>query len=162
MAVTRVTHPEVPEPPLGTWSNCLVVGNQIFVAGMTARNDAEILADDEYGQAQAIFSKIAKLMDAAGASMSDVVKVVIYVTDISQREEVWRARREFFQGDFLSIDAGRGERSCHAGTQGRGRSGRCALRLGAGTPPHPGAHRRKDSEQAARRTEIRLRPDHGS
>ena len=32
--------------------------------------------------------------------MADVVKVVIYVTDISRREEVWRARREFFSGDF--------------------------------------------------------------
>ena len=100
MAAKRVTHPEVPEPPPETWSNCLVVGNQIFVAGMTARNDAEILADDEYGQAHAIFSKIARLLEAAGASMADVVKVVIYVTDISQREEVWRARREFFQGNF--------------------------------------------------------------
>ena len=67
---------------------------------MTARTGTQILADDEYGQSQAIFDKIAKLLDAAGASMADVVKVVIYVTDISRREEVWRARREFFAGDF--------------------------------------------------------------
>ena len=32
--------------------------------------------------------------------MSDVVKVTIFVTDITQREEVWRARREVFSGDF--------------------------------------------------------------
>ena len=38
-------NPEVPEPPPETWSNCLVAGNQIFVAGMTARNGAEILAE---------------------------------------------------------------------------------------------------------------------
>ena len=100
MAAMRVTHPEVPEPPPETWSNCLVAGGQIFVAGMTARNGPEILADDEYGQARAIFEKIAKLLEAAGGSMADVVKVVIYVTDISRREEVWRARREFFSGDF--------------------------------------------------------------
>ena len=100
MTTKRITHPDVPEPPPETWSNCLVAGNQIFTAGMTARNDAEILADDEYGQAKAIFNKIARLLEAAGASMADVVKVVIYVTDISQREEVWRARREFFQGNF--------------------------------------------------------------
>ncbi len=100
MAATRVTHPDVAEPPPETWSNCLVAGNQIFVAGMTARDGAEILADDEYGQARAIFGKIARLLEAAGASMADVVKVVIYVTDISRREEVWRARREFFRGDF--------------------------------------------------------------
>ncbi len=100
MAAMRVTHPDVAEPPPETWSNCLVAGNHIFVAGMTARTGTEILADDEYGQARAIFEKISRLLDAAGASMADVVKVVIYVTDISRREEVWRARREFFQGDF--------------------------------------------------------------
>ena len=39
-------------------------------------------------------------MEAAGGTMGDVVKVIIYVTDIARREEVWRARREFFQGNF--------------------------------------------------------------
>ena len=96
----RVQHPDVPEPPAETWSNCLVIGDQILVAGMTARNGTQVLADDEYGQARAIFEKIEKLVSAAGASMANVVKVVIYVTDISRREEVWRARREFFSGDF--------------------------------------------------------------
>ena len=100
MAATRVTHPDVAEPPPETWSNCLVAGNHIFVAGMTARTGTEILADDEYGQARAILEKISRLLDAADASMADVVKVVIYITDISRREEVWRARREFFRGDF--------------------------------------------------------------
>ena len=96
----RVQHPDVPEPPAETWSNCLVIGDQILVAGMTARNGTQVLADDEYGQARAIFEKIEKLVSAADASMADVVKVVIYVTDISRREEVWRARREFFSGNF--------------------------------------------------------------
>jgi 2-iminobutanoate/2-iminopropanoate deaminase len=32
--------------------------------------------------------------------MADVVKVVIYVTDIKQREKVWKARREVFTGNF--------------------------------------------------------------
>jgi enamine deaminase RidA (YjgF/YER057c/UK114 family) len=32
--------------------------------------------------------------------MADVTKVTIFVTDITRREEVWRARREFFTGNF--------------------------------------------------------------
>jgi enamine deaminase RidA (YjgF/YER057c/UK114 family) len=96
MKKRKVQHPEVPEPPPQTWSNCLIVGDQIFVAGMVDRSGA----DDEYAQAREIFTKIEKLLAAADATMSDVVKVVIYVTDISRREEVWRARREFFSGDF--------------------------------------------------------------
>jgi enamine deaminase RidA (YjgF/YER057c/UK114 family) len=39
-------------------------------------------------------------MEAAGGRMDDIVKVVIYVTDIKRREEVWKARREVFSGDF--------------------------------------------------------------
>ena len=97
----RVGHPQVPEPPPQTWSNGLVIGNQVFIAGMTAQVGTEVVGGESmYGQAQAIFGKIKLLMEAAGGQMDDIVKVVIYVTDITRREEVWRARREVFTGDF--------------------------------------------------------------
>jgi len=97
----RVTSPQVPEPPPETWSNCLVVGNQVFIAGLTARSGTEVVGGDSmYAQARAIFAKIKHLMGAAGGKMGDVVKVNIFVTDITQREEVWKARREVFSGDF--------------------------------------------------------------
>jgi 2-iminobutanoate/2-iminopropanoate deaminase len=96
--IVRATTPAVPEPPAGTWSNCLVAGGIAYVAGMTARgSDA---AGDEYVQAKAIFAKIKQLVEAAGGAMADVMKVTIFVTDISQRERVWQARREFFTGNF--------------------------------------------------------------
>ena len=99
--ITRVTSPDVPEPPAGTWSNCLVVNGVAYVAGMIARGkDGKIVDGDEYEQAKAIFAKIRNLVEAAGGSMADVVKVSIFVTDIKQREKVWRARREVFSGDF--------------------------------------------------------------
>ncbi len=97
----RIGHPQVPEPQPQTWSNCLVVGNQVFVAGMTSTVDGEVIGGASmYEQARAIFGKIRHLMEAAGGRMDDIVKVVIYVTDIKRREEVWKARREVFSGDF--------------------------------------------------------------
>jgi 2-iminobutanoate/2-iminopropanoate deaminase len=96
--IVRVTSPEVPEPPVGTWSNCLVANGFAYIAGMTARG-AEA-AGDEYAQAKAIFGKIRHLVEAAGGTMADVVKVTIFVTDIAEREKVWQARREFFAGNF--------------------------------------------------------------
>jgi hypothetical protein len=57
-------------------------------------------AGDEYAQAKEIFGKIRDLVEAAGGNMADVVKVTIFVTDISQRDKVWQARREFFTGNF--------------------------------------------------------------
>jgi 2-iminobutanoate/2-iminopropanoate deaminase len=93
-SIVRATSPEVPEPQPGTWSNCLVVNGVAYLAGMTARGDGE------YAQAKAIFAKIRHLVAAAGGSMADIVKVTIFVTDIKNREGVWRARREFFTGNF--------------------------------------------------------------
>jgi 2-iminobutanoate/2-iminopropanoate deaminase len=97
-SIVRTTSPEVPEPPAGTWSNCLVANGVAYIAGMTARGSEE--AGDEYVQAQAIFAKIRHLVEAAGGSMADVTKVTIFVTDITQREKVWQARREVFSGNF--------------------------------------------------------------
>jgi 2-iminobutanoate/2-iminopropanoate deaminase len=99
--ITRVVSAEVPEPAPETWSNCLTVNGVAYVAGMIARGaDGKIIAGDEYDQAKAIFAKIRHLLEAAGGVMADVVKVVIFVTDITQREKIWRARREVFSGDF--------------------------------------------------------------
>jgi len=98
MSIARATTPEVPEPAPGTWSNCLVADGVAYVAGMTARGTST--AGDEYAQAKEIFGKIRHLLEAAGGSMADVVKVTIFVTDITQREKVWQARREFFTGNF--------------------------------------------------------------
>lgn len=100
-AKQRKSSPHVPEPPPQTWSNCLVVGNQVFVAGMTARSGTTVAGGDSmYGQSKAIFAKIKHLVEAAGGQMDDIVKVNIFVTDITRREEVWQARRECFTGDF--------------------------------------------------------------
>ena len=99
--IRKVTSAEVPEPAPGTWSNCLVVNGVAYVAGMIARGkDGKIVDGDEYEQAKDIFAKIRNLVEAAGGTMADVVKVSIFVTDIKQREKVWRARREVFSGDF--------------------------------------------------------------
>src|SRR6202045_4801533 len=99
MSIARAISPEIPEPAPGTWSNCLVAGGIAYVAGMTASGGD---LSDEYTQAKAIFAKIRHLVEAAGGSMADIVTVTIFVTDISQREKVWQARREFFTGNFPS------------------------------------------------------------
>ena len=46
-------------------------------------------------------SKVLIALDALGeGEAEDIVKVQIFVTDIKRREEVWKARREAFTGDF--------------------------------------------------------------
>ena len=98
--ITRVRSPHVPEPADNRFSNCLVVDGVAYIAGMTSRGGADV-----YAQASIIFGKIKQLVEAAGGSMADVVKITIYVTDINQRQGVAKARREHFSGDFPTATA---------------------------------------------------------
>jgi enamine deaminase RidA (YjgF/YER057c/UK114 family) len=96
----RVISPKVPEPPPQRWSNCLRVGDMLFVSGMVARVGDRIEGADEYEQARLIFGKIRDLVEAAGGKVDDVVKVTIYVVNIRNNTKVWKARAEVFSGDF--------------------------------------------------------------
>lgn len=100
MSIRRVTSPSVPEPPPERWSNCLVVDGIAYVSGMTARAGDKVAGADEYEQSQVIFGKIKGMVEAAGGTMADVVKITVYVTNIRNNTKVWAARREFFTGDF--------------------------------------------------------------
>ncbi|MFJ2992853.1 RidA family protein [Pandoraea sp. NPDC087047] len=101
MTIQRITSAEVTEPAPGTWSNCLKTGDTVYVAGLTARDkQLKPTGGEEYEQARLIFDRIRHLVTAAGGTMRDVVKINIYMTRIEHREEVWRARREFFDGAF--------------------------------------------------------------
>lgn len=98
----RIYNFEVPEPPPGQWSNCIRVGNIVYVSGMTARekDGQTVSALGEYEQTKKIFSKIRHMITAAGGVMNDITSMQIFVTRIEHNTEVWRARKEFFTGDF--------------------------------------------------------------
>lgn len=102
MSKVRVRSPQVAEPADGMWSNCLRVGNMVYVSGLTARatDGVTIEGADEYRQSQVIFGKMKHLLEAAGGCMDDIVKLTIFVTRIASNVEVWKARREVFSGDF--------------------------------------------------------------
>jgi enamine deaminase RidA (YjgF/YER057c/UK114 family) len=97
-----ISSPNLPKPPPQTWSSAIRVGEVLYVSGTTSRaNDGQtILGKGEYEQAKVIFGKIRHAIEAAGGAMDDVAKMTIYVTNIRNNTEVWRARKEFFTGDF--------------------------------------------------------------
>ena len=82
------------------YSRAVRVGNIIEVAGTTAGGHEN--PGSMYKQSVFIFKKIEAVLKEAGASLKDVVRTRMYVTDISQWEEAGRAHAEFF-GDVKPV-----------------------------------------------------------
>ena len=103
MPRTKVTIPNVAEAAPGLWSNCIRAGDLLFISGQVARpleGGKTLVGSNEYEQTKQIFSRIKCICEAAGGSLDDIVKMTIFVVNIKNNTEVWRARREFFTGDF--------------------------------------------------------------
>ena len=76
------------------YSRAVRVGAQVHVAGTAARDEA--LTGDAYMQTQNVLGTIRNALEQAGARVENVVRTVIYVTDIGDAELVGRAHREVF------------------------------------------------------------------
>jgi enamine deaminase RidA (YjgF/YER057c/UK114 family) len=85
-----------PLEPIYGYSRAVRVGAQVHVAGTAARGEA--LAGDAYVQTQNILGTIRSALKEAGARVEDVVRTVIYVTNIGDADLVGRANSEVFGG----------------------------------------------------------------
>ncbi len=79
------------------YSRAIKIGNIIEIAGTTAMDGNEIIGKaDLYAQTKFIFSKIEKLLLQLGASLNDVVRTRMFVTNIADWQLAGKAHGEFF------------------------------------------------------------------
>jgi len=88
------------EPKIG-FSRAVRVGDTVYVSGTVAWGDDGVLVGpgDMYAQARQTILNIEKALAQAGASLRDVVRTRIFVTDISRLDDAARAHGEAF-GDI--------------------------------------------------------------
>jgi len=81
------------------YSRAVRVGNVVEVAGTTAvdENGQVVGINDPYEQTKFIVAKIEKALIEAGATLKDVVRTRMFVTNISQWEDIGRAHGTYFQ-----------------------------------------------------------------
>ncbi len=101
----RVVCQAVPDLPAASWTNAWRVGNEVVMSGMTghpATREATLAGQPlgAYAQTLVVLHKLEALVQAAGGHRHNILKTVVYLTDIADKDEVGRARRDFFGAHF--------------------------------------------------------------
>ena len=81
------------------YSRAVRIGNMIEVAGTTAvdENGQVVGLDDPAKQTEFILRKIEKALISAGATLADVIKTRMFVTNIADWEKIGRVHGSFFK-----------------------------------------------------------------
>ena len=79
------------------YSRAVRIGNTVEIAGTTALDGDKIIAPgNPFKQMCFIIEKIEQALKQAGASLNDVIRTRIYITNITDAEEVGRAHVKYF------------------------------------------------------------------
>jgi len=85
-------------PPISHYCDAVRFGNLLFIAGIppTDAKGNVVGGDDVAAQARQVFVNMKGVLDAAGATFADILKVTVYLLDVNDRKKINPVRQEFF------------------------------------------------------------------
>ena len=83
--------------PLSHYTDAVAAGDTLYLSGVLPVDaDGNVVGDDVVAQARQVFDNMRRVLAAAGAQPSDVVKVTLYLLDVDDRPLINPVRQEFF------------------------------------------------------------------
>ena len=98
MGFEVVDVPDLPRP--GQFTHVAKKGKFVFISGQTANRAAKAGNLDPSTQAEEVFSYLKSAVEAAGGDMSDIVKINIFLTDLSQFPSILEWRPKYFEQPY--------------------------------------------------------------
>jgi reactive intermediate/imine deaminase len=85
-------------PPISHYCDAVRFGDLLFISGIPPTDAAGrvVGGDDVAAQARQVFLNMRLVLDAAGASFADILKVTVYLLDVDDRKKINPVRQEFF------------------------------------------------------------------
>lgn len=102
MSNKSVIHTDKAPAAIGTYSQAVKAGNTVYLSGQIPLipETMEIISDDFAEQTEQVFKNISAVVEAAGGQLSDVVKLNIYLTDLSNFATVNEVMGRFFKQPY--------------------------------------------------------------
>ena len=103
---TSVSLPDLP-PPKGPYSPVVRAGGFVYVSGQTPRDPVTgaLVGSDVATQTRQTLSNVQRLLEQAGAALSDVISVTVYLAHADDWDAMNAVYKEFFTPPFPSRTA---------------------------------------------------------
>ena len=100
MSKTIITSAKAPAA-IGTYSQAVRVGDTVYLSGQLGLDPATMqLVDGIDAQVIRVFENLKAVVEAAGGSLADVVKLNVYLTDLANFAKVNEAMATYFSEPF--------------------------------------------------------------
>ena len=86
------------QKPISHYTDAVRFNDIVFISGLAPfdENDRLVGDGDVAAQTRQIFKNMRKILDTVGADFSDILKVTVFLTDVSDRTKINPVRQEFF------------------------------------------------------------------